>query len=105
MDFATISYSVPASRLNEDVVFHVLRPMDTSLVDEVAFLDVATCKLSLIVVPPWTQYCTSEGAGLKIFAGQGSYGPTRTRHRGAKTGHQPIRCTFNDTRRTYLYSS
>ncbi|KAJ3826741.1 hypothetical protein F5878DRAFT_619848 [Lentinula raphanica] len=89
LDFATISYSVPgyfespspsvilhtssfitASRLNEEVVFRVPRPTDTRLVDEVAFLDVATRKLSLVVVPPWTQYCTSEDAGLKILAGR-----------------------------------
>ncbi|KAJ3982175.1 hypothetical protein F5890DRAFT_408747 [Lentinula detonsa] len=89
LDFATISYSVPgyfespspsvilhasslitATRLNDEVTFRVPRPSDTRLVDEVAFLDVASRKLSLVVVPPYTQYGTSEGAGLKILTGR-----------------------------------
>ncbi|KAJ3876870.1 hypothetical protein F5051DRAFT_453502 [Lentinula edodes] len=89
LDFATISYSVPgyfespspsvilhasslitAKRLNDEVVFRVPRPQNTKLADEVAFLDVASRKLSLVVVPPLTQYKIQGGAGLKVLAGR-----------------------------------
>ncbi|KAJ4480225.1 hypothetical protein J3R30DRAFT_3370961 [Lentinula aciculospora] len=89
LDFATISYSVPgyfespspsvilhassliiANRLDDELVFRVPRPQNIKLSDEVAFLDVASRKLSLVVVPPWMQYRTPEGAGLKVIAGR-----------------------------------
>ncbi|KAH7869981.1 uncharacterized protein C8R40DRAFT_1176091 [Lentinula edodes] len=62
---------ITAKRLNDEVVFRVPCPQNTKLADEVAFLDVASRKLSLVVVPPLTQYKIQGGAGLKVPAKSG----------------------------------
>lgn len=67
---------ITAKRLNDEVVFRVPRPQNTKLADEVAFLDVASRKLSLVVVPPLTQYKIQGGAGLKVLAGRGMLEPS-----------------------------
>ncbi|SJL07214.1 related to Aldos-2-ulose dehydratase [Armillaria ostoyae] len=89
LDFATISYSVPgyfesplplvmlyeatpitAEKLNGEVVFHVPRPAEVHVTDEVAFLDVAGCKLALVVVPPLSQHLVRPGECVKVIDGQ-----------------------------------
>ncbi|EIN03466.1 hypothetical protein PUNSTDRAFT_128760 [Punctularia strigosozonata HHB-11173 SS5] len=89
LDYATISYSVPgyfvspnpsinafinapitAERLNDEVLFRVPRPTAAPGIDEVMFLDVASRKLALVVVPPHQKYAIAQGDGIKVIAGR-----------------------------------
>ncbi|KAK0487208.1 hypothetical protein IW261DRAFT_1652792 [Armillaria novae-zelandiae] len=89
LDFATISYSVPgyfespiplvllyeatpitAEKLNDEVLFRVPRPDAIRMADKVEFLDVASQKMSLVVVPPSSQYPVKQGDGVKVIAGR-----------------------------------
>ncbi|KAK7040714.1 hypothetical protein VNI00_009620 [Paramarasmius palmivorus] len=88
-DFATISYSVPgyfespdpsvnmylntpitAEKLNDEVVFRIPDPSTISIVDEVEFLDVASRKLSLVVLPKYGRFPVKKGDGVKVIAGR-----------------------------------
>ncbi|KIJ51186.1 hypothetical protein M422DRAFT_58813 [Sphaerobolus stellatus SS14] len=89
VDFSTISYSVPgyfespnpslnlyanspitAEKLNDEVLFRIPQPSSTNLVDEVEFLDVASRKLALVMLPPNTSYSIASKSGIKIISGR-----------------------------------
>ncbi|KLO16290.1 hypothetical protein SCHPADRAFT_914154 [Schizopora paradoxa] len=89
LDFATISYSVPghfespnpsinlyagtpitAEKLNEEVLFKILDPSSTFLVDEVPFLEIANRRLSMVVVPKQRRFDVRSGDAVKVIAGK-----------------------------------
>ncbi|CAL1708583.1 unnamed protein product [Somion occarium] len=103
LDFSTISYSVPgyfesphpsingylstgitAEKLNNEVCFRVPRPATTKFTSELEFLDVAARRLTLVVLPPNTEFKVPADSAVKVMFGIISW-------KDAKTGHNEER--------------
>lgn len=69
---AYVASTITAEKLGAEVLFRVPRPADARLADTVEFLDVASRRLALVVVPPHAKYAIDNGEGLKVIAGRGT---------------------------------